>query len=284
MVQSQEMQQDDRLLPDPFAWIEIPAGSITIEDASHYPKPGTAGGTYHVDAFAIAKYPITNAQWECFIQAEDGYRNPRWWDYADLAREWRGNHVMHAATAFPGDDLPRTNVCWYDALAFCRWLSHKGGQIITLPTESQWERAARGDEDRMYPWGGQFDRTCCNSSVGEPASGVTPVAMYPDGVSPYGVFDMVGNVWEWCRTGWGHEACDISMNCPRILLGGAWNVIYSYDMRAANRYRFYPSQEGSDIGFRIVRLPKPLPEETQPSPPKDARPGRIKGLFGHGKK
>jgi formylglycine-generating enzyme required for sulfatase activity len=271
-------------LPEPFAWIDIPAGSITLEDASHYPKPGTAGGTFHMDAFTIAKYPITNTQWRTFIQADDGYNDARWWEYSSAARAWHADLLTPKAAITTDDDLPRTNVCWYDALAFCRWLSHRTGQTITLPTEQQWQRAARGDEDRLYPWGKRFDRTRCNSSVDEKSEGPTPVTQHPDGASPYGVCDLVGNVWEWCLTMWGADSCDISVNEARMLMGGAWNVIYSYDMRSANRYRFYPTHEGNDIGFRIVRLPAPPPDDTQPTKPKETRIGGIKGLFGRGKK
>ena len=126
-----------------------------------------------------------------------------WWDYSADAKQWRVNNPQPKKTRFSGENLPRTNVKWYEAIAFCRWLTAqigaRGDMSITLPTEQQWQRAAQGDDGREYPWGREFDMNKCNtqeSGIGQ----TTPVTQYPQGASPYGVLDMSGNVWEWCLT------------------------------------------------------------------------------------
>jgi formylglycine-generating enzyme required for sulfatase activity len=268
------------ILPPPFEWCEIPAGKVTLEDASKYDPPGTKGGTYDVPAFAIAKYPITNVQYQVFVEAKDGYRDPKWWDYSEHARKWRAENSKLKDTGFEGDDLPRTNVSWYDSLAFCRWLTAKtltlnpsisvpaqrislpsptgrgaGGEglIITLPTEQQWQRAAQGDDGRQYPWGNDFDKSRCNtreSGIKQP----TPVTTYPNGASPYGVIDMSGNIWEWCLTEWGQDSIDLTNSQRRVVRGGSWyyNLVLA---RAASRIRLDPRARNDDQGFRLCAAP-----------------------------
>ncbi|MCL4256508.1 MAG: formylglycine-generating enzyme family protein, partial [Anaerolineae bacterium] len=141
------------ILPQPFEWCEIPAGKVTLEDASS--RAGTMGGTFEVPAFWMAKYPITNAQYEVFVMAKDGYTETKWWDYSAEAQAWRQDRPQPEPTAFKGNELPRTKVSWYNTVAFCLWLSSRTGQKIMLPTEQQWQRAAQGDEGREYPWGNQ---------------------------------------------------------------------------------------------------------------------------------
>ena len=142
-------------LPPPFEWCYVPQGVVTLEDASEY--GGTAGGQYEVSAFYIAKYPITNAQYEVFAEAKDGYSQARWWDYSNEALAWRGKNLAPRKITSEESDVPRTNVTWYEAVAFCRWLnaqfpilvssqqlgweSGKGMQI-RLPTDQEWQRAA----------------------------------------------------------------------------------------------------------------------------------------------
>ncbi len=243
------------ILPPPFEWCEIPAGWVTLEDASEYGS--TKGGKFHVRRFWMAKYPLTNAQYRVFENDEDGYLNPAWWDYSEAAKTWREENPAPADTAFPGDDLPRTNVCWYEAAAFCRWLTARavGAQglapaQITLPTEQQWQRAAQGEDGRVYPWGNNFDRKLCNTDE----SGIkktTPVTKYPDGASPYGVLELAGNVWEWCLTEWGTDGTGLEGDAPRVLRGGSW-FTYQYDARAAYRSRYYPTDRSGNFGFRVV--------------------------------
>ena len=140
--------------------------------------------TLAVAAFQIAQVPITNALYAVFQTATGAHRPITWGGAAPPAQ--LGDH-------------PVTDLSWLDALALCRWLSRMTGRRYRLPTEAEWECAARGTDGRTFPWGEQFDPLHCN--VRE--SGLhttTPVGAYPAGSSPYGVLDLSGNVWEWTQS------------------------------------------------------------------------------------
>src|SRR5690606_8543992 len=120
-----------------------------------------------------------------------------------------------------GADYPVVGVSWYEAVAFCRWLSEATGEAITLPTEEQWQYAAQGDDGRKYPWGDEWDCTRCNNSV-EPchSDGTTPVRQYEGpGDSPFGVVDMSGNVWEWTLTEYESGVNDLDGANNRVIRG-----------------------------------------------------------------
>jgi len=175
------------------------------------------------------------------VQASD-HRPPRDWE-EDRPPKGKESH-------------PVVYVDWYDALAYCDWLSRVLRRTVTLPSEAQWEKAARGDRDtREYPWGEAFEPGLCNSlklALGD----TTPVGIFPAGASPYGVLDMAGNVWEWTRSLWrraeedtefgypyrpddGRENLEADRGIPRVLRGGAF-----YDgaglVRCAYRYGYFP--------------------------------------------
>ncbi len=227
------------ILPRPFDWMHVGAGTVTLEDAHN--RGGTRGGQTSIPGFWIAKYPITNAQFQVFVKK--GYAEAQWWAYADKAKRWWTKHPKAAETGVEGNDLPRTNVCWYEALAFCAWLSEKAQLTVTLPTEQQWQRAAVGDEAWVYPWGEQFDSRLCNVSNGGP----TPVTQYPDGASPFGVMDLIGNVWEWCLSDWKNGT-------QRAVRGGAYSSV-PYVARAGYRLGHDPEFRHESIGFRVVLQP-----------------------------
>jgi hypothetical protein len=228
-------------LPEPFEWCEIPMGNVSLESDK----------IYEVLPFAIAKYPITNAQFQIFINDPNGYSDVVWWNFSKEAQTWRTANPEPEKTAFSGDDLPRTKVCWYEAVAFCRWLSVQLEGKILLPTEQQWQRAAQGDDLHVYPWGSQFNPSNCNTEE----SGLkktTSVTRYPNGASLYGVMDMSGNVWEWCLN--EYKAPDnpqISGREMRVLRGGSW--LGSQDgARVTTRDYHPPNVRGSGRGFRII--------------------------------
>lgn len=241
---TQRIVRASDILPPPFEWIDIPAGRVELEDGH---------GWFDVTAFAIAKYPITNAQFQVFVDADDGYRDPGWWTYSNDARQGRAENAEPVDTAFPGDDLPRTNVSWYDAIAFCRWLSARTGETITLPTDQQWQRAAQGDDGRTYPWGNEEpNKRLCNFSrnVGQ----TTPVTEYPAGASPYGVMDMAGNVWDWCLSKYDHpRQAGLDGNARRVVRGGSWGDDRNA-ARCAFRYWYGPLNRNYRFGFRVVRI------------------------------
>jgi formylglycine-generating enzyme required for sulfatase activity len=157
--------------------IRIPAGEFWMgsDDGPENERPRHR---VHLDEFYIARHPVTNAQYAKFIK-ETGHREPYYWN------EKRFNQPNQPVVA----------VSWHDALAYCEWAG------LRLPTERQWEKAARGTDGRKWPWGDEPpDERRCN--FGTQVGATTEVGSYPDGASPYGCQDMAGNVWEWCVTKW----------------------------------------------------------------------------------
>ncbi len=234
------------IIGEPFEWIEIPEGIVSLEDSTHY--GGSADGKYHVNHFAIARYPITNTQYQVFIKAVDGYSNPQWWEYSQHAIEWYQKKKPPEETSAAVTDLPRTNLSWYGAIAFCNWLVYRTNQVILLPTEQQWQRAAQGDYSLKYPWGDEFDGGRCNFM----SSGPTPVTQFPDGASPYGVMDMCGNIWQWCLNEWGKDNCDLTSSRPRAIRGGTWWVSNEEALRCTYRFGMFPNMRLDGGGYRIV--------------------------------
>jgi formylglycine-generating enzyme required for sulfatase activity len=251
----------ESILPSPFEWCHIEGGIVFLENATQ--DGGTTGGTYQVGDFAIAKYPITNAQYERFLQNSNGFSNTQWWKYSSEAIQWRKDHKNPKPTAFQGSDLPRTRASWFDSLAFCFWLSAelksnmqtiKSPTVqdfsIRLSTEQEWQRAALGDTGWCYPWGNTLEETRGNygNNVGQPSD----VKKYTEGKSIYGVMDMTGNVWEWCQTGWNQENLDLNGYNYRMIKGGAWNIDNPGYLRANDRGCHPPRGSLNDCGFRIL--------------------------------
>jgi formylglycine-generating enzyme required for sulfatase activity len=192
--------------------------------------------------FAIADTPVTNALYAIYV-ADAGARPPL---------IWRG--------ATPPDhlhDCPVTDVSWEDAQHFCRWLSNVMAAPYRLPTEAEWEYAARGSDRRRFPWGDEWDPNRANTRDGGPGA-VTPVGAYPSGISPWGCLDMAGNVWEWTssldapypyRFDDGRE----DPNAPgrRILRGGSFANPHGF-ARCACRFRLAPTVRNEFLGFRLA--------------------------------
>jgi formylglycine-generating enzyme required for sulfatase activity len=249
----------ESLLGAPFEWCHVVGGNVALEDA--LASGGTGGGDYQVADFAMAKYLITNAQYCRFLGDPAGYADPDWWAYSAAAAQWRRDHPNPRPTAFGGADLPRTRVSWFDSMAFCRWLAAalRGAAVdahdsatgdVRLPTEQEWQRAALGDTGWRYPWGDQLDMACANygKQIGRP----TPVGQYPRGQSTAGIMDMVGNVWEWCITGWGADGGDLGGYTYRVIRGGAWNISNPEHLRATDRGGNSPRGQLNDCGVRCV--------------------------------
>lgn len=144
-------------------------------------------------AYQIAQFPLTVAEYACFLQAtnhpEPPARGVAW--QAQLAR---------------GMDHPAVNISFSMLAEYAQWLTQITNTIWRPPTEAEWEKAARGPDGRIYPWGNRWDKTKANTSTGGPGS-TTPVGSYPSGRSPYGLFDMAGNVWEWAGTASDPKLC-----------------------------------------------------------------------------
>lgn len=234
------------ILPIPFAWMKVDAGKVFLEAGGYIRENNKR---FPVKPFYIGRYPITNAQFRVFVQHPHGYQEPRWWDFSESARAWRRDHHQPFPAEFDGDNLPRTQVTWYEALAFCTWLSDQTGKRISLPTEQQWQLAAQGPQGHEYPWGDMApNHTLANYDWAHPTP--TPVGEYPDGASPYGVEDLAGNVWEWCSTSWV-DGDSLIGDHPRVVRGGAYSF-KAEGLRAAGRYSNSPSHANLALGFRCV--------------------------------
>lgn len=173
-------------------FVRIPAGEFIIgSDTRIYRQAGSDELPQHtlsVSDFFIMRHPVTNGQYQLFLQAT-GHRAPLY---------WKGD-AFDATYA----SLPVVGVSFADALAFCRWAQQETELPIRLPTEPEWEKAARGTDGRLYPWGSRWEADRCNSmesKIGAP----TPIGKFsPQGDSPYGIADMAGNVQEWCMSYFG---------------------------------------------------------------------------------
>jgi toxoflavin biosynthesis protein ToxD len=207
-----------------------------------------------VATFALSMAPVTNLEYHRFVW-ETGHRTPRYW----------------VSFQFPEgqDDQPVVEVSLEDARTYCAWLSKESRKPYRLPTEAEWEKAARGTDSRIYPWGNDFDPWRCNT-LESGKHGATPVGSYtPSGDSPYGVRDMAGNVWEWTsslelpypyKADDGRE--DQSAQGLRVIRGGAW--YYSRKLaRCAAREGVKSTYVSASVGFRVaLDLPEAPPKNS----------------------
>ena len=220
-------------LPE-IAWIDIPAGEFIYQD----------GKRQFLPAFKMACYPITHAQFKAFIN-DSGYGDPRWWQ--GLAQHYE----TPESSPFLEPNHPRVMVNWYEAMAFCAWLSHHTEQTIRLPTEHEWERSARGKNGLVYPWGNDWQDDRANTYE----SGIrktSAVGIFPAGASPEGVCDLSGNVWEWCLNEYGNiRNIQPGGDETRSLRGGSWDSNQGL-ARADYRNYYHPDYRSFGYGFRVV--------------------------------
>ncbi len=186
-------------------------------------------------------YPMTNKAYKKFIGA-GGYKTQKYW--SDEGWTWKENDHVNRPEFWTDSiwnqaDHPVVGVSYYEAEAYASWAGKR------LPTEQEWEKAARGTDGRKYPWGNAFDTTKCNSGGGC-FDATTPVTTYPKGISPSGCFDMAGNVWEWCAS-WYDADKD-----TRVLRGGSWYT-HPSNLRSAYRYRYAPTLRGAFHGVRCAQ-------------------------------
>ncbi|MBV8859050.1 MAG: SUMF1/EgtB/PvdO family nonheme iron enzyme [Acidobacteria bacterium] len=223
-------------------WCHVAAGAARVGGVE-VPAP----------PFHIGKYPVTNEQFQAFIDSPDGYVDEHWWNFSEAARLYRkSNPRPRELGDFEGGKRPRVFVSWFEAVAFCRWLSVKSGLSVFLPTSEQWTRAARGDKSWRYPWGDQADASRCNTEESGNV-GTTEVDRYPDGKSPCGAYDMSGNVWEWSFT--RHEdndASDASGDFKRRERGGSWNFNLNMARISVVTTKETPGHDDDNIGFRLA--------------------------------
>jgi formylglycine-generating enzyme required for sulfatase activity len=232
-------------------WVRIPAGEFMMGDNfNEGDNDELPVHAVYLDEYYISKYEITFLQYDKFCQERNMF--PRTDDLGWGRR-----------------DRPVILMTWDAANSFCNWLSQKTGKNIKLPTEAQWEKAARGTDQRRYPWGDTAPQCmrvnyCCKDRT-------DPVGSYPLGVSPYGVHDMAGNVSEWCRDCYESSfyyfspyrnpqgPTSITFCVSRVVRGGSWDCNSDLTARSADRSERYfyvnyahPRVIYNDVGFRIV--------------------------------
>ena len=242
-------------------WVAIPQGAFTMGE-------GDEAHSVQLPDYAISRVPITNAQYELFVQAT-GQESPKYWNGKRPPRGKEGHPVVGAS--------------WHDALAYCRWLGKATGKPIGLPSEAEWEKAARGAQDgRAYPWGDDCDPVRCNTR--ESGFGTTtPVGIFVNGASPYGCLDMAGNVWERTRSLWGtdwekpefgypyapqdarREALDAGDDLHRVVRGGSWGSHRDL-ARCACRFWDHPGGRYDGLGFRVVLRSPPVSSDLPSGP------------------
>lgn len=246
-------------LPPPFAWVEIPAGQVTLvpSDLDRQQSYLRSRRTIAVDAFSIAKYPTTNAQYGLFVDA-GGYREAKWW--LDVGWEKRQEQEWDEPRYWQDPiwnrpDQPVVAISWYEAIAYCHWLSEMLGTTILLPTEPQWQLAAQGSTTQKFPWGDIWDATRCNNSVSVISKGTSNVHDYEsNGDSPFGVVDMCGNMLEWCLTDYNTGTTEIASSNLRILKGGSWRDTVEEFFECSHRRIGMKYNWEKEWGFRIAKL------------------------------
>ncbi|MBN2469200.1 MAG: SUMF1/EgtB/PvdO family nonheme iron enzyme [Anaerolineae bacterium] len=231
-------------------WVTIPAGNLILNNGR---QPDAQLRQVYLDSFAISKYPVTNEQYQLFLDSPNGYADMRWWAFSRHALEWRRESPTPVSPQYKGAERPRENVSWYDAMAYANWLSKYLGFPVRLPTVLEWMRAARGDDQRIYPWGNTFSVERANTKESKLRM-TSQVTSYPGGASPFQVMDMAGNIWEWCLNG-EHDATrglNVQENVHRAVHGGS-HIGPENRAQITFRYHLQPRLQYGTVGFRLVR-------------------------------
>ena len=227
---------DERGLPE-IAWIDVPPGDVTLETDSK--------DRFAVESFRLARHPVTWSQYRVFLDADDGYCKPRWW-------EGRPKQDEPGELFWSFGNYPAINVSWYDALAYCRWLGAKLGLDLRLPTEWEWQWAAAGATQQEYPWSGDWNPARANSREAGILRTVA-AGLYPRGRSPFGLEDMAGNIWEWCLNAHREpSSASLEADVARVVRGGSWHYNADSARAAARSYHSDPDFRSVDIGFRVL--------------------------------
>jgi formylglycine-generating enzyme required for sulfatase activity/predicted esterase len=259
-------------------FVYVPAGPFTMGDST---GDGLArerpAHIVDLDAFYLAKYEITNGDWKKF-RDDPGYDDPKFWPDGrvvprDQVPYWTQANNHGGGTA-DSDRYPLLGVNWDAATAYCNWLSVKTGKRYRLPTEAEWEKAARGTDQRRFPWGNAIDHSYANFVGAQSYDTGVPVGSFNgkklgdlqthDNASPYGAYDMAGNVMEWCQDWYDRDYYAASprknpkgpaTGAYRVVRGGTF-FVEPYELRSAARSAAWPSFQGHRmIGFRPVREP-----------------------------
>jgi formylglycine-generating enzyme required for sulfatase activity len=245
------LRQRRQLAPD---LVQVPAGvllmGISIEQAAALAERAgiplewcldeTPQQQVALEAFQISRGPVTCVEYMAFVTATD-HPTPSYWQGDSPPRDL-GDH-------------PVVEVSLNDARWYCRWLSTATGREFRLPTEAEWERAARGDDQRVFPWGDTWEAGCCNTAEGGPGA-TTPVGSYARDASPFGCVDMAGNVEEWTASKYApYPGSDFEVppQASVVARGGCWNSD-SILSRCTRRHARSAALSSTARGFRVVCL------------------------------
>ncbi len=233
--------------------------------------------TVYLDAYFIGKHEVTNADWKKF-QDDPGYDDPKFWPNGYVVARNQSPYWTqaqnHGGATPDSEEYPVLGVNWDAATAYCNWVSAKTSKSYRLPTEAEWEKAARGTDQRRFPWGNAIDHSYANIAGSQKFGTGQKVGYYDgskrgdfrtkNGASPYGAMDMAGNVMEWCQDWYsrGYYAVSAKKNpkgpergAYRVLRGGAF-FFEALDNRSYARSGGWPSlQAWRMVGFRVVRQP-----------------------------
>ncbi|MCP4592261.1 MAG: formylglycine-generating enzyme family protein, partial [bacterium] len=218
--------------------VYVPGGDFTLgaDDLRDREKPIHR---VRLSPFWLGKYPVTNEQYRRYLEANPDRQEPQYWNDKE----------------FNQPQQPVVGVSWKEARAYCRWAG------LELPSEAQWEAAARGPDGRRYPWGNEAPTTAhANFAMNEGRT--TPVGSYPGGAGPYGTLDQAGNVWEWCADAWDEDAYKArkgrvdpvvkgEKSAVHVLRGGSW-AVEARHLAATLRFRYSARFRFRNFGFRCV--------------------------------
>ena len=257
-------------IPD-IVWLPVtPGGVVTIKRVWEPETPEeeskvTNIQNLNVEPFYISKFLVTYAQYQAFVEAEDGFRNITWWQ--DMPPDYQRQKLSEQRTKLSNN--PRDNISWYQSIAFARWMNHRlrGLELpvlpgkgvlrvgdnaqIRLPTEWEWQWAAQnGAEERPYPWGERKLGFANTADTG--LKQAIAVGMYPHGAAACGALDMTGNIMEWCANDKKIiEIVDVGSNSSKVLRGGDWG--YGIEIASCTRSDDEdPSRMDVLNGFRLV--------------------------------
>ncbi len=257
-------------VPD-IVWLPVkPGGVVTIKRVWEAETPEeetrvTHAQNFNVEPFYISKFLVTYAQYQAFVDAEDGFNNMTWWQ--QMHPDYQPQKLSEQRTKRSNN--PRDTISWYQSVAFARWMNHRvrgfempalpgkgdlraGDQWqVRLPTEWEWQWAAQnGSEERPYPWGER--KSGCANTADTGLKQAIAVGMYPHGAAACGALDMTGNIMEWCANDDKiMEIVDVGSTASKVLRGGDWG--YGIEIATCTRVDDEePYQMDVLNGFRLV--------------------------------